>query len=281
MPDRDGMLRMLLLAKSFAALGMLAGVALLAIYFGQRKLLYFPDRTRTTPAAAGLAAVTESDLAAPDGTRLVTWWGRARPGQPTLVYFHGNGGALADRAPRFERFMGEGWGIFMMAYRGYAGSTGSPSEANNVADALLAYDWIIAQGVLPSQVVLYGESLGTGVATQVAGKRTPAALILDAPYTAAYEVGALRYPFLPVAWAMWDRYETRRHIRDVHVPVLVIHGKLDPVIPVAMGREVAKLANAPTAYVEFPNGGHIDLYINGNEALPHVRRFVNGLASRH
>lgn len=266
---------MLLLAKLAAAITVIACVVLLAAYVGQRRLLYFPDPARTSPQSVGLSAVSEHVLDTPDGARIVTWWGRSKPGQPTLVYFHGNGGSLADRAPRFERFMAEGWGVFMMAYRGYAGSTGSPSEAANVADGLLAYDWLAKQSAGP--FIFYGESLGTGVATQVAAQRPSIGLILDAPYTSTWEVGALRYPFLPVRLGMWDRYETRRHIANVHVPVLVIHGALDPVIPVAMGREIASLANEPKTFVEFPHGGHIDLYVNGNDALPKVRAFVEGL----
>jgi uncharacterized protein len=270
---------MLVIAKILALFVAVAVALLLAAYFGQRRLLYFPDRERTAPADIGLGTVSEHILLAPDGAQIVTWWGKAKPGKPTLVYFHGNGGALAARQPRVERFMGEGWGIFMMAYRGYSGSTGSPTEANNVADALRAFDWIVGQGV--TGLVLYGESLGTGVATQVAAQRQSQpqslGLILDAPYTSTWEVGALRYPFLPVRLAMWDRYETRRHITQVRVPVLVIHGTLDPVIPVKMGRDVAGLANEPKSFVEFPRGGHIDLYINGNDALAHVRTFINGL----
>jgi uncharacterized protein len=268
---------MLIVAKILATLAAVAFALLLAAYFGQRRLMYFPDRTRTLPADVGLPSVREHIIDAPDGAKIVAWWATAKPGRPTLVYFHGNGGALAARQPRFERFMGEGWGVYMMAYRGYSGSTGSPTEADNVADALRAYDWITCQGV--TSIILYGESLGTGVATQVAALRPSIGLILDAPYTSTWEVGALRYPFLPVHLAMWDRYETRRYIRNVRVPVLVIHGVLDPVIPVAMGREVARLAHEPKTLVEFPRGGHIDLYINGNEALPHVRAFVNGLGN--
>ena len=110
------------------AVGVLIAYALVACaaYFGQRRLMYFPDRVRTPPAQAGLANVEERVLRTPDGTRLIAWYGKAKPGQPTLLYFHGNGGGLADRAPRIERFMAEGWGVYMMAYRSYAGSTGKP-----------------------------------------------------------------------------------------------------------------------------------------------------------
>jgi uncharacterized protein len=268
---------MMLIVKLVAALVAIAVVIVLAAFLGQRRLLYFPDRARTLPADIGMPAVSERILTTPDGARIVTWWGKAKPGRPTLVYFHGNGGSLAARQPRFERFMGEGWGVYMMAYRGYSGSTGSPTETDNIADAVSAYDWLAAQGV--SSIIVYGESLGTGVATQVAAQRPAIGLILDAPYTSTWEVGALRFPFLPVRLAMWDRYETRRHIAKVRVPVLVMHGRLDPVIPVEMGREVARLAHEPKTYVEFPRGGHIDLYINGNDALPHVRAFIEGLGT--
>ncbi len=266
---------MLIVAKILVTLAAVAAAILLAAYFGQRRLLYFPDRTRTQPADVGLLSVTEHILTAPDGAQIVTWWAKAKPGQPTLLYFHGNGGALAARQPRFERFMGEGWGVYMMSYRSYSGSTGRPTEADNIADAVLAFDWIATQGV--TKIILYGESLGTGVATQVATQRPAIGLILDAPYTSTWEVGETRFPFLPVRRAMWDRYETRRHILNVRVPILILHGKLDAVIPVAMGREVAQIAPEPKTYVEFPRGGHIDLYINGNHALTHVRAFIADL----
>ena len=97
-------------------------------YFGQRKLMYFPDRARVQPAEVGLADVAERVLKTPDGARVIAWYGKARPGQPTLLYFHGNGGSLAIRAERIRRFMAEGWGVYMMTYRGYGGGTGKPDR---------------------------------------------------------------------------------------------------------------------------------------------------------
>jgi uncharacterized protein len=248
-----------------------------AAYFGQRRLMYFPDRARTPPAQAGLANVAEHLLRTPDGARIVVWYGKARPGQPTLLYFHGNGGGLVERAPRIERFMGEGWGVYMMAYRGYAGSSGSPSEAANVADARLAYGALVHEGVDPKSIILYGESLGSGVAARIATERPVAGLILDAPYTSVVELAARAYPYLPVRALLQDRYETDQVIAQVKAPVLILHGERDWVIPVAMGRALARLANEPKRLVLFPNGGHSDLYINGNNALDAVRDWVRGL----
>ncbi len=182
-------------------------LALCAVYLGQRRLIYLPDRIRTLPAQAGLADVEERVLRTPDGARVIAWYGMAKPGQPTILYFHGNAGSLANRAPRIERFMGEGWGVYMMTYRGYGGGTGSPTEAANVADARLAYGALLLEGVEPSSIILYGESLGTGVAVRLATEREVGGVVLDAPYTSIVDVAASVYPFLPVRLLLADRYE--------------------------------------------------------------------------
>jgi fermentation-respiration switch protein FrsA (DUF1100 family) len=261
------------------ALGVAAAYALVCVaaYLGQRKLMYFPDLDRIQPAEVGLVGVTERVIETPDGERVIAWYGKARPGRPTLLYFHGNGGSLGARASRIERFMREGWGVYMMTYRGYGGSTGHPTEANNVADAGLAYDGLVGEGVAPKSIVLYGESLGSGIAVRLATEREVAGVILDAPYTSLVDVGAAAYPFLPVRALLIDRYETTRYIAKVKAPLLVLHGELDPVVPVAMGREVARLANEPKRLVVFPDGGHSDLYINGNGAIDAVRAWVGSL----
>jgi fermentation-respiration switch protein FrsA (DUF1100 family) len=249
----------------------------LAAYLGQRRLMYFPDTVRVPPAEAGLASVEERVLKTPDGERVIAWYGRALRGQPTLLYFHGNGGSLEDRAPRIARFMAEGWGVYMMTYRGYGGSSGSPTEANNVADARLAHAALVREGVSPRSIVAYGESLGSGIAVRIAAELPLAGLVLDAPFTSAVDLGARAYPFLPVRLLLIDRYETTRHIAGVKVPLLILHGERDTVVPVAMGREVARLANEPKRLVIFPNGYHSDLYVNGNDAIDAVRAFIRSL----
>ena len=268
------------LAKILAGVVGVYLLVALVMYMGQRRLMYFPDSKHILPAQAGLPNVSERILNSPDGARNVVWYGKAKPGQPTLLYFHGNGGGLAERADRFRHFMGQGWGVYMMAYRGYAGSTGYPTEANNIADARRAYDALVQEGVPASSIILYGESLGTNVATRMAAEKASAGLILEAPYTSVLEIALTDYPFLPVRLLLSDRYETDKVIPQVRVPLLILHGKQDDVIPVAMAHKLHKLANEPKRVVILPEGEHSDLYESGNNALPVVRDWIRALGRR-
>ena len=176
---------------------------------------------------------------------------------------------------RFQRYQHAGFGILVMSYRGYSGSTGRPSEAHNIADARLAYDYLIKQGLKPSDIVLYGESLGTGVAVQLASSVPVAGVILDAPYTSIVEVGAKSYPILPLRWIMTDRYESDKYIARINAPLLILHGARDPVIPLEMGQRMHELAQEPKRIVVFPEGRHIDLDKYG--AVDLVRDWIGGL----
>lgn len=247
-------------------------VVLLALYvamaaavpFLQRRLIYFPDPTRFDPASVGLVGVQEVVLEPPGGEKVIAWYGPAKPGHPTILYFHGNAGSLESRSERIRKYTSRGLGVFMMTYRSFGGSTGAPSERANVADAKFAYDTLVAKGVAPSNIVVYGESLGSGVATQVAAGKKVAGLVLDAPYTSIVDLAALHYPYLPARWLMTDRYETLRYIGKVQAPVLVMHGEADDIIPVEMGREVFAAANDPKEIATFPGAGHSDHYQFGS-----------------
>jgi fermentation-respiration switch protein FrsA (DUF1100 family) len=253
-----------LLVKLLIGSATLYALVAIGAFFGQRALMYVPDRRHITPAQIQLAGIEEVVLKTPDGERVFAWYGRARPGEPTILYFHGNGGSLANRSERIAKYLARGRGMFMMTYRGYGGSSGRPSERANVADALLAYDTLVARGVPAKDIVLYGESIGSGVAVQVAAQRSVAGVILDAPYTSIVDVAALAYPFLPVRPFLLDRYETMTHLPRVTAPMLVIHGERDTIIPVEMGRAVAAAAKGPARLVTFPNAGHVDHHLHGS-----------------
>ena len=245
------------------------------LYLFQRKLVYFPESFRTPPQEAGLFNVEEIKLKTSDGETLISWYLKAKPGKPTLIYFHGNGGALRYRAERFLLHEQNGTGLLMMSYRGYGGSTGSPSEKNNISDALIVYDWLKTQGIPSSHIILYGESLGTGVATQVAAQRDAAGVILEAPYTSLTEIGEYAYPLLPVRLLMIDRYETKNYISKIDAPLLILHGQHDFVIPIKFGRDLFHQAKEPKNIIVFPKGMHSDLYLHG--AWKNIVNFIRKL----
>lgn len=237
----------------------LYGLITVAMFVGQRRLLYYPDAARTSPTALGLTGVTERIIETADGNKLVAWYGRAKPGKPTLLYFHGNAGALVNRADQIVSYMARGFGVFMLSYRGFGGSTGAPTQVDNVADARLAYDALIGDGVPARDMIVYGESLGTGVAVQLLasdGGLPARGLVLDSPFTSIVERAGQLYPWLPVSLALRDTYRSDRAIANVHVPLLIVHGEADSTVPVEMGRQLFALANEPKKLVTIAGAGH-------------------------
>ncbi len=261
----------------------LAGVAIgayVAAMFGlwafQRRLVYINGGAPYhAPEDTGLSDLREVRLDTPDGERLVAWWRPAAAGKPTLLYFQGNAGALMNRLPRIERFSAGGYGVFMPAYRGYSGSTGRPSEDALVADAMLAYDYLREAGLGEGDIVLYGESLGSGVAVRLAGLRPVAGVVLDAPFTSLPDVARRAYPFAPVDTFMTERFESKRHIGRVRAPILMMHGDEDRTIPIGIGRELYEEAPEPKRFAVIAGASHSNIYEYG--AFESLRDFLDGL----
>ena len=243
------------------------------LYFAQRSMMYFPETTHTPPAAAGLPEAEEIALTASDGVHIVGWHVPPREGKPVVLYFHGNGGALRYRVERFHRLIKDGIGLVAIEYRGYGGSEGSPSERGLFADGEAAYDFAAAR-YRPEQIVLWGESLGSGVAVYLAAERPVGRVILEAPFTSAAAVAALRYWFLPVRLLMKDQFRSDERIQNVTAPVLILHGRNHHVVPYAMGERMFDHTAAKRHIVRFLDGGHEDLDRHG--ALHAVGRFLAG-----
>lgn len=254
------------------ALCLYVGVAA-ALYATQRSLMYFPDAAHTTPAQAGLPEAEEVPLTAAGGVHISAWHVPPRTGFPTIVYFHGNGGALRNSIARFRQFVGAGIGLVALEYRGYGGNGGSPSERGLIADGEAAYAFAAAHYPVP-QIVLWGQSLGSGVAVAVAAEKPVGRLILEAPFTSAAAVASLRYWYMPVSLLMKDPFRSDERIGKVTAPLLILHGVHDQVVPYAMGEQLFELANKPKHIVRFLDGGHEDLDANG--ALDAVARFLAG-----
>jgi uncharacterized protein len=240
-------------------LGLLGYCAILALmYVFQRTLMYFPDPVRTPPAAAGLPQAEEVTFRSDDGETLLAWHVAPRGDKPVVIYFQGNAEGLKPRVGRFTWLTGDGTGLLALCYRGYGGSTGRPTEDGLIRDARAAYDFVRARDP-GKRIVVFGESLGTGVAVAIAAEREVAGIILDAPYTSAVEVGAAAYPFAPIRWLIKDKFRSDERIVRVHAPLLVLHGERDMIVPIRFGEKLFNLAHQPKRMVRFPLGGHVNL----------------------
>jgi uncharacterized protein len=245
--------------------------ALALLYFFQRDIQYRPPQTvRTVPATVGFPA-EEVILDTADGEKVIAWHVPAQARKAVVLYFHGNGDVLALRVPRLREVFADGTGLVALSYRGYAGSTGRPSEKGLLADAAAAYAFAAAR-YSPDRIAIWGFSLGTGPAVATAAEHPIGKLILEAPYTSTADVAASLFPFLPVRLLMKDQFHSDELIGKVSAPVLVMHGERDPGIPIRFGERLFSLANEPKRFVRFPTGGHDDLDAHGSIAA--VRHFL-------
>jgi pimeloyl-ACP methyl ester carboxylesterase len=235
-------------------------VALIALYAFQRNLVFAPATRRVLPSNAGLSDVDEVVLVTVADERLYCWYGKAQAGQPTFLFFHGNGGSVGLRDDKFRQLMAQGYGVFMLGYPGYGGSDGSPSEHAFMDAAELAYDDLSGRGLGASDIVIYGESIGSAVAVQLAAAWPARALILEAPMASALEIAQTLYPFMPVKLISRDPFLSIDHIADVRMPLLVVHGDEDSIIPIASARRLFEHANEPKTFHTLKGAGHNNLY---------------------
>lgn len=238
--------------------GMLVG----SMYALQRHLMYFPSKEIASPATYDLAEMQDVMTTAKDGTKVQLWVHPPKEQKPAIIYFHGNAGNLAHRASEFRLWLDEGFGVIAISYRGYGKSEGEPSEQGLYADARAAIEYTRNEMKIPDKsIVLYGESLGTGVAVQMGTEYNLGALILEAPYTATVDRAAELYPYLPVRLVMKDQFLSHEKIGKVHMPLQIFHGELDNVIPIAHGKKMLELANEPKEGNFYPNVHHVDFDI--------------------
>jgi uncharacterized protein len=240
-----------------AAGGYLGGLAIL--FFAQRAFVFpIPQTARTTPDAAGFPGAEEHFLITADGEKVIVWHVPARPGHPVVLYFHGNGDFLAGFFGRFRDIIADGAGVVALSYRGYAGSSGRPSERGLLADAAAAYAFATAR-YSADRIVVWGFSLGSGVAVALAAEQPVGKLILESPYTSIVDVAASVFPIFPIRLVMRDPFHSDERIARVKAPLLFMHGARDATIPISFGERLFELAHEPKKFVRFPQGGHNDL----------------------
>jgi len=181
-----------------------------------------------------------------DNINLLGWFhNKSLDNYKTILYFHGNAGKLENRIYKLNHFKDLNVNFLIIAWRGFSGNKGKPSENNLYIDGNSAIDWLKKKGVAEKDIIIYGESLGTGIATEISQNKNFAGLILETPFTSMIEAAKNFYPYVPVGLLLKDKYKNQEKIKNINIPILIMHGKADQIVPFWMGKRIFDLANNP------------------------------------
>jgi uncharacterized protein len=248
--------------KIFIALGVALYLLLLIAFFEtQRKLLYYPTRSYVPLSEAGANhAFREISVRTSDGIDLKGWYAPATSKPFTIVFFHGNADCLYGAAPVADPYIAAGYGFLLTEYRGYSGLHGKPSETGLYNDGRAFIRKLMTYGIPSQRMIVFGHSLGTGVAVQMAEEFQVGGLMLLAPYLSIPKLAQIDFPFFPSSLLALDRFENEKKIGKVHVPVLIANGDVDRVIPPSQGTALFALANQPKEFRSIRGHGHNDAF---------------------
>lgn len=263
-------------------LAVIALVVLGLIWLTQRRLIYLP--TQAVPDAdAVFPEVEEVTYETEDGLTLAAWFVPAEEEAQAgaVIVFNGNAGNRSHRTPLARALAGRGYAVLLVDYRGYGGNPGSPSESGLSADARAAADYLRTRpDIAPNRLVYYGESLGAAVAIGLAETDPPAALVLRSPFTSLPDIGSTHYPYLPTSLLLWDRYPSVERITKVEVPVMVIAGSADRIVPVDQSKAVFDAAPGPKQFVVIDGAGHNDADLTaGDRMIDGITDFLGAVLS--
>jgi fermentation-respiration switch protein FrsA (DUF1100 family) len=245
---------------------------LVGLFVFQGSLLYHPDRSAPNHVLSGLAEMQPIMAESVDGLGLLSWFAKGQPKQPIVVYLQGNAGNIGSREHKVRPFLDVGFGVLLVGYRGFGINPGKPSEEGLYADARAALSILDEEDERERPLILYGESLGTAVATAMAAELasvgTPvAALILEAPFSSVTAAAGHHYPFVPVKWLLKDHFDQASRISKISAPVLVFHGDHDQTMPIHLGKALFDQALMPKQSKWFEGAGHNNLFDFGAAEL--------------
>ena len=248
---------------------------LFSTYIFQRNLLYHPTENNYFGDKI-LVDVEKIKIRTQDNIQLVSWYHKKNLNKyKTILFLHGNAGSLENRIHKINHFKDMNINFLIIAWRGFSGNEGKPTEKGLYEDARSAVRWLKSNGVGENNIIIYGESLGTGVATEIAQNKNFAGVILESPFTSMVDAGKDKYPYLPVKLLLKDKYESDQKIKNIKSPVLIMHGKVDNIVPFHMGEKMYELANEPKYYYFSEYDDHMMEY---NEKLLKVLKdFVSSL----
>ena len=220
-------------------------LVLVFLYFYQRNLLYHPNENNYSEDKISVD-IENVRIKTSDNIELLGWYHEKNLKDfKTLIFFHGNAGSLENRIHKLNHFRDMNINFLIIAWRGFSGNNGNPSEQGLYEDGKSAIDWLIKKGVSEKNLILYGESLGTGVATHLAQNKNFAGVILETPFTSMVDAAKKFYPYIPVKLLLKDKFENYKKIKNINSPILIMHGEVDQLVPFSMGKKIYEIANEP------------------------------------
>ena len=248
---------------------------LVILYFFQRSLLYHPSennyfRDNLTVSIDKIKIITK------DNIELLGWYHKKdSQNYKTILFLHGNAGSLENRIHKINHFENMDINFLIIAWRGFSGNKGTPNEKGLYDDANSAVRWLEKKGVRKKDIIIYGESLGTGVATEIAQNNNFAGIILESPFTSMIGAAKNKYPFLPIKFLLKDKYESDKKIQNIRSPLLIMHGEVDMIVPFWMGKKIYSIANEPkySYFTKYDN--HMMKY--DKNLLIALKKFIDSL----
>jgi len=250
-------------------------IILILTYIFQRNLLYHPAENNYSGDQLHVS-IKKVKIKTEDNLDLISWYHNKNSNKyKTILFLHGNAGSLSNRIHKINHFKNIDVNFLIIAWRGFSGNKGIPTEDGLYEDATSAVKWLKSKGINNNNIIIYGESLGTGVAIEIAQNKNFAGIILESPFTSMIEAGKSKYPFLPIKLLLKDKYESDKKIKNVSSPILVMHGKVDRIVPFNMGKKIYDLANEPKHFFFTDYDNHMMEY---NEKLINsLKKFISSL----
>jgi len=250
-------------------------IILVITYVFQRNLLYHPLENNYSGDKISVP-VKEVRIKTQDQIELLSWYhNKNSKDYKTILFLHGNAGSLENRIHKVNHFKNMNINFLLLSWRGFNGNKGKPTEMGLYEDAKSAVRWLKSMGIEERDIIVYGESLGTGVAIEIGQNKKFAGIILESPFTSMIAVGKDKYPYLPVRFLLKDKYESDQKIKNIISPVLVMHGKVDNIVPFYMGKKIYELANEPKYFYFSDYDNHMMEY--NNSLLKVLKKFIHSL----
>ena len=250
-------------------------IILISTYIFQRNLLYHPTENNYSGDQI-VVSIEKVKIKTQDGIELMSWYHEKNlDNYKTVLFLHGNAGSLENRIHKINHFKDMNINFLIIAWRGFSGNKGKPTEKGLYEDARSAVTWLKSKGIKENNIIIYGESLGTGVATETAQNKNFAGIILESPFTSMIDAGKDKYPYLPVSLLLKDKYESNKKLKNINIPILIMHGKVDNLVPFHMGQKMYEMANEPKYSYFSEYDDHMMEY--NEKLLNELKKFIDSL----